>query len=92
MIDTGTLANAVWGAVFLVVILIVLVGRARGRRSNAPRRGGVGSGAAGAVYDWLNQDKQKAIDIIVEGQAEARRPEYPAGNLPDLDSPEKPAR
>ena len=35
----------------------------------------VGPGAAGAVYDMLNEDKRKAIEIIVEGRAEYRDPE-----------------
>ncbi len=91
--DAGTVMSAVWGAAFLVVILLVLFSRrARGRQKGTGggrRRGGVGTGAAGAVYGWLNEDKQKAIDIIVEGQAEARRPEYPDGNLPDLEKPKR---
>lgn len=44
------------------------------------------SGAVGAIYEWQNQDKQKAIDVIVEGKAAQRRPEYPDGNLPELES------
>lgn len=89
--DAGNVSNAVWGGVFLFVVLLVIISRrARGRGPGGTRRhGGVGTGAAGAVYDWLNEDKQKAIDIIVEGQAEARRPEYPDGNLPDLEKPKK---
>jgi hypothetical protein len=51
------------------------------------RRGGVGSAAMGSVYDLLNEDKRRAIEIIVEEKAEERRPEYPDGNLPDLDDP-----
>jgi hypothetical protein len=42
------------------------------------RRGrtfGVGPGAAGTIYDMLNEDKRKAIEIIVEGRAEHRDPE-----------------
>ena len=69
---------AIW--VVAVVLLLVAVRRARRQR----RRGGVGSAAAGAVYDWLNQDKRNAIEIIVEERAEARDPEDADGNLPDL--------
>jgi len=30
----------------------------------------------GAVYDMLNEDKRKAIEIIVEGRAEQTDPEH----------------
>jgi hypothetical protein len=55
------------------------------------RRGGSGPGpaAAGAVYDLLNQDRRKAIEIIVEERAEARDPEDADGNLPDLEDPKR---
>jgi hypothetical protein len=48
---------------------------------------GSGAGGAGAVYDMLNEDKRKAVEIIVEGRAEARDPEDKDGNLPDLEDP-----
>jgi hypothetical protein len=51
------------------------------------RRGGVGTAAAGSVYDWLNEDKRKAVEIIVEHRAEAQDPEDRDGNLPDLIAP-----
>ena len=35
----------------------------------------------------LNEDKRRAIEIIVEGRAEARDPEDADGNLPDLEHP-----
>ena len=62
------------------ILLIVAVWRMRKQR----RTGSVGSGAAGAVYDMLNEDKRHAIEIIVEERAEARDPEDKDGNLPDL--------
>lgn len=62
-----------------VIAVIVQVFRsARGRRSGSgPRRraGGVGAGAMGAVYDMLNEDKRRAIEIIVEHKAAAVDPE-----------------
>jgi len=63
----------------------------RGRRPKKPQRrsGGVGTAAVGTIYDMLNEDKRRAVEIIVEGRAEERRPEYPDGNLPDLESPDK---
>ena len=63
-----------------VILLIVAVWRTRKQR----RTGSVGSGAAGIVYDMLNEDKRHAIEIIVEERAEARDPEDKDGNLPDL--------
>jgi len=44
---------------------------------------------AGAIYDLLNEDRRKALEIIVEQRAEARDPEDKDGNLPDLDHPGK---
>lgn len=46
-----------------------------------------GSAAAGAVCGWLNEDKRKAVEIVVEGRAEARDPEDRDGSLPDLETP-----
>ena len=64
----------------IIVLLIAAVGRTRRQR----RRGGVGSAAAGTIYGWLNEDKRNAVEIVVEGRAEARDPEDKDGNLPDL--------
>ena len=64
----------------IIVLLIVAVGRTRRQR----RRGGIGSAGAGMIYDWLNEDKRNAVEIVVEGRAEARDPEDKDGNLPDL--------
>jgi hypothetical protein len=63
-----------WVVLFLLIFL-----RLRRRR----RR--IGSAGAGAVYDMLNEDKRKAIEIVAEGRAEARDPESRDGNLPDLE-------
>jgi hypothetical protein len=70
------------------ILLIVAVRRAQKQR----RTGGIGSGAAGIVYDMLNEDKRHAIEIIVEERAEARDPEDKDGNLPDLVSPKRTSR
>lgn len=68
-----------------IVTLIARGGRARGRSSRGP---GIGSAAVGTVYDMLNEDKRNAVEIIVEGRAEARDPEHADGNLPDLEHPD----
>ena len=83
--DVTTLAGAlIWLAAIL--LLIVAVWRTRKQR----RYGGVGAGAAGIVYDLLNEDKRKAVEIVVEHRAEAQDPEDRDGNLPDLAAPKRP--
>jgi len=72
------IAGVIWLAA--IVLLILAVRRIRAQR----RRGGVGSAGAGTVYDWLNEDKRQAVEIVTEGRAEARDPEDKDGNLPDL--------
>jgi hypothetical protein len=84
-VDVSQAAGAlIWLAA--MVILVVAVRRTRKQR----RSGGVGSGAAGIVYDLLNEDKRKAIEIVVEHRAEAQDPEDRDGNLPDLAAPKRP--
>jgi hypothetical protein len=75
------MAAAVW--LVVIVLLIVAVGKTRGQR----RRGGIGTAAAGSIYDMLNADKRNAVEVIVEERAAARDPEDKDGNLPDLDHP-----
>ena len=72
--------------IWVVAIVVVGILLARQRR----RRGRVGAGGAGSVYDWLNQERQNAIEIIVEERAAARDPEDRDGNLPDLERPADP--
>lgn len=82
-------AVVVWGIVLLGFVAVILSSMFRKRRPG--QHGGVGAGpaAAGAIYDLLNQDKRKAIEIIVEEKAEARDPEDADGNLPDLEDPKR---
>jgi fructose-1,6-bisphosphatase/sedoheptulose 1,7-bisphosphatase-like protein len=70
-------------SVVALVAIAALIWRGRGR----PRR--LGSAAVGSVYDMLNEDKRKAVEIVVEGRAEARDPEHADGNLPDLEDPHR---
>ena len=74
-------------AVWLVAIVLLVVAVSRSRRQR--RRGRVGAASAGAVYDWLNQDKRNAVEIVVEERAAARDPEDRDGNLPDLAHPKR---
>ena len=66
----------------MVLVLIILISRRARRHGGAFRAGVVGS-----IYDMQNRDKQKALEIIVEGKAAERRPEYPDGDLPQLEKP-----
>lgn len=68
-----------WG--FLLLIAIVFLSR-RARRHGGALRAGV----VGATFEWQNRDKQKALEMIVEGKAAQRRPEYPDGTPPELES------
>jgi galactokinase len=83
-------SEAVRAGVWLVVLAAIVLGLwyagSRGRGSS--RR--VGAGTSGAVYDLLNEDKRKAIELIVEERAEARDPEDADGNLPDLSAGSEP--
>jgi hypothetical protein len=67
------------------VVLLVVVGGLmwRGRL----RRRHIGSGAAGAVYDLLNDEKRKAVEIVVEDRAGESDPERAADVPPDDPAP-----
>jgi hypothetical protein len=74
----------IWLVVFVVVALL-FARRRRGRpRGRHPRPG---PGTVGTVYDWLNEDKRNAVEIILEERAGARDPEDRDGNLPELEHP-----
>jgi hypothetical protein len=77
-------AVVTWLGGFLILVLIVALKR-RARRHGGALRAGV----VGATYEWQNQDKQRALDVVVENKAAERRPEYPNGNLPELQSPNR---
>ena len=77
---TGETVNAI---IWLGVLVAVVGGLARARR----RRTNVGAAAAGSIYDMLNEDKRKAVEIVVEERAGARDPEDRDGNLPELENP-----
>ncbi len=80
--DAGQIIELVWVGVSMVLIVLILVTR-RARRHGGALRAGV----VGAMYEWQTKDKQRALDVIVQGKAAARRPEYPDGSLPDPDEP-----
>jgi hypothetical protein len=61
--------------VALVVFGLLAIGIAVVGWRTRHRRARPGPGATGAVYDLLNQDKRRAIEMIVEQRAEACDPE-----------------
>jgi hypothetical protein len=66
---------ALIGVVTVCTMYAVLLHRLRNRR--------IGSAAVGSFYDMLEQDKRKAVEIIVEQKAEEQAPEDAEGNGPD---------
>ena len=70
------------GLAALIMIVTVTIKLWRRRRHGGPST--VGPGAAGATYDFLNQDKRAALEIVIEERASYRDPEDKDGNLPDL--------
>ena len=80
--DSAALLALLYVTVPVVFLLLIILIR-RAKRHGGTLRAGV----VGATYDWQNRDKQKALEVIVEGKAAERRPEYPDGDLPQLESP-----
>ena len=80
-------APALMVLVLMIGIIALVQRKTRSGRSGRRRGGSIGPGAAGAIYDLLNEDKRKAVEIIVEQKAEATDPETADGNLPDIERP-----
>jgi hypothetical protein len=70
-------------SILLLVLIAAVCWRLYRRRSH------IGAGASGTVYDLLNEDRRKAIEMVVEERAEARDPEDKDGNLPEIESPKR---
>jgi hypothetical protein len=87
--NSDVVVALVWVAVIVGVVL--LFAAITGRGSDSRSGGGLrpGPGTVGTVYDMLNEDKRKAVEMIVEEKAGARDPEDKDGNLPDLDDPRR---
>ena len=63
--------------VLAVIVLVVGLGLWSVMSGGGQRnRRGPGAGAAGAMYELLNEDKRKAIEIIVENRAAERDHEH----------------
>jgi hypothetical protein len=63
--DVETLGGA---AIWIVMMALAVFAFYRSKK----RRPHIGSGAAGTIYDFLNEEKRNAIEIIVEDKAAER--------------------
>jgi hypothetical protein len=70
-------------SIFLLALIAAVCWRLYRRRSH------IGSAGAGTVYDLMNEDRRRAIEIVVEERAEARDPEDKDGNLPEIERPKR---
>jgi hypothetical protein len=69
-------------AVLLIIVVLIRVFYRKARRR--PGGGfGVGPGASGALYGFLNEDKRNAIEIIVEQKAADVDPERARDKVED---------
>ena len=82
--DPAILFSLVYASVPVIFLLLIVLTR-RARRHGGSLRAGV----VGAMYEWQNRDKQKALDVIVQGRAAERHREYPDGDLPQLETPKE---
>jgi hypothetical protein len=80
--DASQLADLVWAGGALVLVVLVIVSRRAKRHGGAFR-----AGVVGALYAWQNRDRQRALELIVDRKAGARRPEHPDDTIPDSDAP-----
>jgi hypothetical protein len=74
-LDTET-----FGGALIWLVMMVLLGFAFYRAKT--RRRHIGSGAAGAVYGMMNEEKRKAIEVVVADKAAAHEFEH-ADDEPD---------
>jgi hypothetical protein len=82
-----TLSNLV-GAMVMLLIAAVVIKRVRARRPVKKHHGAsIGPAAFGTIYELLNEDRRRAIEVVVEDKAGYRDAEDAAGNLPDLETP-----
>ena len=75
---------------FLLILVVVIRVIYRKARRRAGGGFGIGPGASGAMYGFLNEDKRQAIEIIVEQKTADRDPERARDKDPDLESPTPP--
>lgn len=79
-------------AVLFAALVVTAWFRRRRRRSEGPPEkpkprsiGSIGPGAAGTFYEFLNEEKRKAIEIVLEERAGYTDPETRDGDLPQFE-------
>jgi ubiquinone/menaquinone biosynthesis C-methylase UbiE len=82
-VSANLILAIVWAASFVALMVLVMTAKRTRRRG-----GTMTAGVAGAIWDLQSDEKRKALEIIVEKKAAARRPEYADGNLPELELPD----
>jgi hypothetical protein len=78
-----------WLGIVAIVVYVVLMGIVISRVFTRKNRPSIGPAAAGTFYELLNEDKRRAVQIVIEERAGARDPEDADGNLPDLERPKR---
>jgi len=76
--EAVALFQLVTGLVVVIFLALVIVSR-RARRHGGSYRAAV----VGAMYEMHNKEKQRALDVLVEGRAAETRPAHPDDTLPD---------
>lgn len=74
-------------AIWLVALVLLIVAFRKARRGRRSIK--VGPGGMGGIYDLLNEDKRRSVEIIAEHRAEAQDPEDKDGDLPQLEQPRR---
>ena len=77
------MAAVIFAAIFLVALVVLAAGLSAAMSRGRGRGSTPGAGAAGAVYDMLNEDKRRALEIVVEGRAGYTDPETADDKPPD---------
>ena len=72
-----------FSAIIFVVLIVLAIASWRQRH----KRFSPGPGAAGSVYELLNEDKRAALEIVVQERASYRDPEDRDGDLPQIEAP-----
>jgi hypothetical protein len=76
--EAVALFQLVTGLVVVVFLALVIISR-RARRHGGSYRASV----VGALYEMHNKEKQRALDVLVEGRAAETRPDHPDDTVPD---------
>jgi hypothetical protein len=68
----------------IAFLFVIAICTAYGIAFNRLRKRRIGSAAVGSFYDMLEQDKRRAVEVIVEEKATEQAPEDAEGSGPDM--------